>query len=529
MLDIGTISLILVLGMFLLLMLGVPLGFTSGVLAIAVLYMKFGDSIFASFGRGPLNILGQRIYGLITDFVLISIPLFIFMANLFERTGIAEEMYASLNRWLSRTRGGIAVVTCIMAVIMAAMSGIIGGEVVLLGLIALPQMLRLGYDQRLAVGTICAGGSLGAMIPPSIVLIMYGLVTETSVKALFTASFLPGFMLAGFYVVYILVITRLRPDFAPLAEPLPGDPEGGQKFLLFLTFLLTVATGFTVLLLLRAVFMFATGQSRLAEGMPGVALGMPHHIPWFLAVIALCAGLILGVLGRGRLRQSWDMGKGLVAPLTVVGVVLGSIYGGITGITEAAGMGVIAVLLIGLMRRSRNIGMITDSLARTVSATGSIMWVTLGATALAGAYTIAGGPAFIARSILVADISPMGVVLAMMLIFLVLGALMDWVGIVLLVMPVFLPVVQKLPVEELGLIGQIEAQHVAVWFGVLFAMNMQVSFLSPPFGPAAFFLKSVAPPEITLAQIFRGFLPFVALQLLALAVMLAWPSIVTLL
>ena len=143
-----------------------------------------------------------------------------------------------------------------------------------------------------------------------------GMNVETSVKALFTASFLPGFMLAGFYVVYILVITRLRPDFAPLAEPLPGDPEGGQKFLLFLTFLLTVATGFTVLLLLRAVFMFATGQSRLAEGMPGVALGMPHHIPWFLAVIALCAGLILGVLGRGRLRQSWDMGKGLVAPLT---------------------------------------------------------------------------------------------------------------------------------------------------------------------------------------------------------------------
>ena len=192
MLDIGTISLILVLGMFLLLMLGVPLGFTSGVLAIAVLYMKFGDSIFASFGRGPLNILGQRIYGLITDFVLISIPLFIFMANLFERTGIAEEMYASLNRWLSRTRGGIAVVTCIMAVIMAAMSGIIGGEVVLLGLIALPQMLRLGYDRRLALGTICAGGSLGTMIPPSVVLIVYGLTASVSIGDLFKAAFFPG-------------------------------------------------------------------------------------------------------------------------------------------------------------------------------------------------------------------------------------------------------------------------------------------------------------------------------------------------
>ncbi|MFV0472967.1 MAG: TRAP transporter large permease subunit [Pikeienuella sp.] len=527
MLDVGTISLLLLLGMFALLMLGVPLGFASGTLAIAVLYMKFGDSIFSSFGRGPLNVLGQRVYGLVTDYVLISIPLFILMANLFERTGIAEEMYASLNRWLSRTRGGIAIVTCIMAVIMAAMSGIIGGEVVLLGLIALPQMLRLGYDQRLAVGTICAGGSLGTMIPPSIVLIIYGLVTETSVKALFTASFLPGFMLAGFYIVYIFSLTRLRPETAPLAEPQEGEPRGMEKFLLFATFLLTVLTGFAVALMLRAGFLFATGQNQIAEVQAPVTLGMTWHIPWFIGIIAGALALIFGALGRERLRDSWAMGKGLVAPLTVVGVVLGSIYGGITGITEAAAMGVVAVLIIGLLRRSLNVGMVMESLSRTISATGTIMWVTLGATALAGAYTIAGGPAFIAQSIVGTDIPTMSVILLMMLVFLVLGALMDWVGIVLLVMPVFLPVVQKLPVAELGFIGGIDAAHVSVWFGVLFAMNMQVSFLSPPFGPAAFFLKSVAPPEITLAQIFRGFAPFIMLQLLALAALLAWPGIVT--
>ncbi|NCV19851.1 MAG: TRAP transporter large permease subunit, partial [Rhodobacterales bacterium] len=185
--DIGTISLILLVGLMLLLAIGMPLGLASAVMAVVVLVMKFeptllldpttfGDGLLTrKFGTGPLNILAQKIYGLLTDYVLISIPLFIFMAALLERSGIAKDMYSSLNIWLSRVRGGIAIVTSVMAVIMAAMSGIIGGEVVLLGLIALPQMLRLGYNQNLAIGTICASGSLGTMIPPSIVLIIYGL------------------------------------------------------------------------------------------------------------------------------------------------------------------------------------------------------------------------------------------------------------------------------------------------------------------------------------------------------------------
>jgi TRAP-type mannitol/chloroaromatic compound transport system permease large subunit len=529
MFDIGTISTILLVSMLVLLAIGMPLGFASAVLAVAVLVMKFGpDLLFGHFGTGPLNILAQRIYGLMTDYVLISIPLFIFMANLLERSGIANDMYNSLNVWLSRTRGGIAIVTSIMAVIMAAMSGIIGGEVVLLGLIALPQMLRLGYNQNLAIGTICASGSLGTMIPPSIVLIMYGLITETSIKALFTASFLPGFMLASFFIIYIITRTQLNPDHAPLPEPVPGEPAGREKAALFGTFLLTLAAGFCSVLFLRAVFLTLAGQNVAAEGVDAIALGTPDFILKFGLATVISLALIFFVAGRERLRKSWDMGKGLVAPLVVIGVVLGSIYGGITGITEAAGMGVIAVGAIAALRGEMSLHLLFESLKRTLKSTGTIIWVTIGATALAGAYTIAGGPTYIANTIIGAELPTMSIILVMMVIFLFLGAFMDWVGIVLLVMPVFLPIVLRLPVEELGLFGQLDPRHVAIWFGVVFTMNMQVSFLSPPFGPAAFYLKSVAPPHISLTDIFRGFLPFIGIQLLALAVLLIWPPMVSL-
>ena len=450
--DIGTISLILLIGIFVLLAIGMPLGFASGFMAIAVLMMKFGpDLLFRSFGTGPLNILAQRMYGLMTDYVLISVPLFIFMACLMERSGIARTMFDSLNVWLSRTRGGIAIVTAVMAIVMAAMSGIIGGEVVLLGLIALPNMLRLGYNQNLAIGTICASGSLGTMIPPSIVLIIYGLVTDTSIHALFKAAFVPGFVLGGLYIAYIIVRTRLNPEQAPL-------PDGGDS--------VTMADK------LRAL-------------------------------------------------------PGLLAPLAVVFVVLGSIYGGITGITEAAGMGCVAVLLLIALRGEMSWALFKDSLMRTWKSTGTILWITFGATALAGAYSIAGGPTYVANLIVGAELPTFGILLVMMLIFLFLGAIMDWVGIVLLVMPVFLPIVLKLPVEELGLTGALIAApaFVSVWYGILFCVNMQVSFLSPPFGPAAFYLKSVAPPHITLPDIFRGFLPFIVIQLFVLTMVLLFPEI----
>ncbi len=562
--DIGTISLVLMLGLLALLAIGMPLGMASAILSVLVLVMKFeptlltqpwtfGEGILTSRpGTGPLNIIAQRIYGLLTDYVLISIPLFIFMAALLERSGIAKDMYNSLSVWLNRTRGGIAVVTSIMAVIMAAMSGIIGGEVVLLGLIALPQMLRLGYNQNLAIGTICASGSLGTMIPPSIVLIIFGLITETSIKALFTAAFVPGFMLASFIIIYIIIRTKLDPTQAPLPDErisqelsalgpdetdkrtlleaeladFEAQPKGAEKAMLFGAFMNILVAGFTFVLFLRALFFTVTGQNAAVEGVEPIFWGTPDYVPWFAGISAIAVTLALFVFGRARTAYGWKLGKGLVPPIVVIGVVLGSIYGGITGITEAAGMGAIAVLVIAILRGEASLELVWDSLMRTLKSTGTIIWVTIGATALAGAYTIAGGPTYVANLIIGADLPTMGILLTMMLILLFMGAFMDWVGIVLLIIPVFLPIVQRLPIEEIGLFGELQPKYLAVWFGVLFCMNMQVSFLSPPFGPAAFYLKSVAPPHISLTDIFRGFLPFICIQILALSVLLIWPPIV---
>jgi TRAP-type mannitol/chloroaromatic compound transport system permease large subunit len=547
--DIGTISMVLVLGLIILLAIGMPLGFASAVMALVVLVMKFEPTLLTAPwcyfpgaecegmrtmltsrpGTGALYILTQKIFDLMTEYVLISVPLFIFMAALLERSGIAKEMYNSLDFWLSRVRGGVAIVTSIMAVIMAAMSGIIGGEVVLLGLIALPQMLRLGYNQNLAIGTICASGSLGTMIPPSSVLIIYGLITETSIKALFTGAFVPGFMLATFIILYIVIRTQLRPQDAPLPEPREGDPTGTQKWGMFGGFVSLLWAGASAMLLLRAVYFTVMDMNIPEEGFDPIALGQPEDI--MPLAISCLTGLVLAfvVFGRKRTMLGWEHGKGLVPPILVIGVVLGSIYGGITGITEAAGMGAFAVFVIALLRGEASVGLVWDSMMRTLRSTGTIIWVTIGAAALAGAYTLAGGPNYIANLIVGSEMPTMVVLLTMMLILLFMGAFMDWVGIVLLIIPVFLPIVRKLPIEEIGFIGQLEPRHVAIWFGVLFCMNMQVSFLSPPFGPAAFYLKSVAPAHISLTDIFKGFLPFIGVQLVALAVLLIWPNIVTIL
>lgn len=536
--DIGTISLVVLLGLMLLLAIGMPLGFASAILAVAVLVMKFepglitdpfsfGEGILTRrFGTGPLNILAQKIYGLLTDYVLISIPLFIFMASLLERSGIAKDMYSSLNVWLSNVRGGIAIVTSVMAVIMAAMSGIIGGEVVLLGLIALPQMLRLGYNQNLAIGTICASGSLGTMIPPSIVLIIFGLITETSIKALFTAAFVPGFMLASFIIIYIIIRTQLHPDHAPLPEPQPSEPQGAEKWALFGAFLSVLLVGFSTALFVRVVFFTVTGQNVEEIGVDPIAYGTPDYIAKYGISTLVGLGLIFGAFGTERTKLAWAMGKGLVPPIVVIGVVLGSIYGGISGITEAAGMGVVAVFVLSILRGEASFDLLWDSLMRTLKSTGTIIWVTIGAATLAGAYTIAGGPQYVADMIVGSDLPAMGILLTMMLILLFMGAFMDWVGIVLLIIPVFLPIVLRLPIDEIGFIGELQPKNVAVWFGVLFCMNMQVSFLSPPFGPAAFYLKSVAPAHISLTDIFKGFLPFIGIQILALSVLVIWPSII---
>ena len=427
--DIGSLSLIVIFGLLALIAIGVPLGFASGFMAAVI--------VFVNIGEHAMGILLSRYYSLVVTYSFLSVPLFIFMASLLERSNIARDLYDALNAWLRKTRGGVGVVTAIMATIMAAMSGIIGGEIVLLGLIALPQMLRLKYDQDMSIGIICASGSLGTMIPPSIVLIIYGLTTQTSITMLFQEAIVPGLMISGLIITYILVRTRLQPHLAPLSDE------------------------------------------------PSLTL-----------------------------KEKMSYLPGLLPPIGIVVIVLGSIYSGITGITEAAGMGVVATLIIIFFRKELTWFLFKDALVRTFKASGTILTITFGATTLAGAYSLAGGPTYVAETILAYDLKPMYLIFMMQIMFLILGAFMDWVGIVLLAMPVFLPIVLALGFDP-------------IWFGILFCVNMQVSFLSPPFGPAAFYLKSVTPPHISLTDIFRGFGPFIIIQLIVLACVMFFPEFTT--
>ena len=427
--EIGSLSLILIVGLLILISIGVPMGFASGFMGAVLVFLYIGEH--------ALGILLSRYYSLVVTYSFLSVPLFIFMASLLERSNIARDLYDALNAWLRKTRGGVGVVTAIMATIMAAMSGIIGGEIVLLGLIALPQMLRLKYDQDMSIGIICASGSLGTMIPPSIVLIIYGLTTETSITMLFQEAIVPGLMISGLIITYILIRTRLQPHLAPLSDEAPLTLKEKMSYL-----------------------------------------------------------------------------PGLLPPIGIVIIVLGSIYSGITGITEAAGMGVVATLIIIFARKELTWFLFKDALTRTFKASGTILTITFGATVLAGAYSLAGGPKYVAETILAYDLKPMYLIFMMQIMFLIMGAFMDWGGIVLLAMPVFLPIVIALGFDP-------------IWFGILFCVNMQVSFLSPPFGPAAFYLKSVAPPHISLTDIFRGFAPFIVIQLIVLACVMFFPEAMT--
>ena len=554
--DIGTMSLLLLVAIFVLLAIGVPLGFATGLLGAIIIFFKFGEP--------GLGLVMQRVYDLAVTYAIIAVPLFIFMASLLERSGIARDMYDALNVALGRMRGGVAVVTTVMAVIMAAMSGIIGGEIVLLGLVALPQMLRLGYNQNLAIGTICAGGSLGTMIPPSVVLIMFGLITETSINALFTAAFLPGLLMGALYILYIIVRTRLNPSLAPLqteiraqagAGPAAGAPAAGDPAVGDSAARAPAAGDSTVRALTSgdsevgdstartpaagdsAVCALTSGDSEAGDPAArepsrvmmetaltagpfviGVVVALiagargvegSDRIAWLIFVSALVA---VGIVLKLRNDTRFPVARGLLPPLIVVDLVLGSIYGGVTGITEAAAMGVVASFVLITIRRELGGRMFGEALAQTFRSVGTILWVTFGATVLAGAYSLSGGNTYAANLIVGLDVAPIGIIITMMLVFLVLGMFMDWIGIVLLTMPVFMPIVKQLGYDP-------------IWFGILFCVNMQVAFLTPPFGSAAFYLKSVAPPHIDLMAIYRSFGPFMCLQLFVLALVLFFPQI----
>jgi tripartite ATP-independent transporter DctM subunit len=426
---VDTLTLLLFLALVSALVVGVPIAFATGAVAVV-----FGVWLF---DINTLNLIVSRVFTLMGNQILVSVPLFILMAMVLEKAGIAEDIFKAAYVWSGRIRGGLAVAVIISCALMAAMVGVIGAEIVTMGVVALPAMLKRGYGKSLALGSICAGGGLATLIPPSVVLIMYALTTGTSIGQLYMAGILPGLMLAGFYIIYVITISYLKPEIAPAAPPEEINIPLMEK---------------------------------------------------------------LGYL------------KKLILPGAVAFGVLGSLYMGLATPTEAAGIGVAGAVLAAAVNRRLTWRGMSSAVVETTKVTCMLYWLFFGASALIGIYTIAGGTQYLKDLIAGLPIGKWGILLVVNLIWIVLGCIIDWIGILLLTAPIFVPVLVGLGFDP-------------IWIGVLFCMNMQISYISPPFGPAAFYLKGAAPPGITMGDIFRSVWPFIGIQIFALLTLVVFPEI----
>jgi len=416
--PIGWLTLLMFGSLLALLMAGLPLAFVTGGLACLFLFLV-GDAQM-------LNIVPS------------AIPLFIFMAAMLERAGLIGEMFDVIYKLLGGIRGGLASATIIASTILAAMVGVIGAAVVTMGIIALPAMLARNYDPRIAMGSIMAGGTLGILIPPSILAIIYAVVAEQSVGELFIGAILPGLLLSGMYVFYISVRCWLKPSLGPALPP----------------------------------------EERIS----------------FVEKLQL-------------LRE-------MIAPLLLVALVLGVIFTGVATPVEAAGIGTFGSFMVAALHRRLNWLTVKEACLTTLKAAAMVLWIIFGATVFVGLYVVEGGQRFVEDALAATGLGPWGILIVMMIILIILGMFLDWVGILLLCVPIFVPIIKGMGFDPL-------------WFGVLYLVNMQMSFLSPPFGYALFYLRGVAPPEIPMIEIFRASLPFLGIQLLGLVLCMVFPQIIT--
>ncbi|TMJ62469.1 MAG: TRAP transporter large permease subunit [Alphaproteobacteria bacterium] len=441
--DIAWLTVLLFGSLAVLLGLGLPMAFCTGSLAVIFLYV---------FGSGAiLNMMPARIFPFMTDYQLSAVPLFIFMAAMLEKAGIIEELFDAVYKWLGAVKGGLAAATILACTALAAMVGVVGATEVTMGMIALPAMLRRGYDQKLACGSLLAGGTLGILIPPSVMAIVYAVVAQQSLGELLVGSIFPGLLLSGLYVTYVLVRCYINPRLGPALLP----------------------------------------EERVS--------------------------------GREKLRLL----KNTIAPIFLILLVLGIIFVGIATPVEAAGIGTFGALFVSALHRRLTWPAIQEAALATLKATAMVMWIFFGATMFVGFFIVKGGQTFVAESILGIGLAPYGVLLLMMVILFVLGMFLDWVGILLLTVPIFLPIMKSFTWGGLLGFGGVRPEDVPLWYGVIFMVNMQMAFLSPPFGYSLFYLKSVAPPEVSMATIFRASVNFMALQWLGVGLCIVFPQIVT--
>ncbi len=405
--------------------------------------------VFTFLADIPLPFLGtvvSRIFtGTLANWLLLAVPLFIFMGLMLEKSGAAKKLLLSLARLFAGMRGGLAISVALLGIVMAASTGIVGASVVMLGVLALPVMLSQKYDKRLAAGVICASGTLGILIPPSIMLVLVGDILQISVGDLFIGAMLPGLMLGGLYIAYILGVAFLSPHKAPPATVAIEDTR-----------------------------------------------------PLWLA-----------------------LASDLIAPVLLIIGVLGSIIAGVATPTEAAAIGAAGTLILAAFAGELSYANIRDTVYETGKTTGMILFVAIGATCFSVIFKRVGGDYMIEDVVAAFASGPYGTLAVVMILIFILGFFLEWIEISYIVLPLFAPIVAAL---DFGL-GMTGGEQL-IWFAILMAINLQTSFLTPPFGYALFYLKGIAPPEVSMGDIYSSIIPFVMLQLVGLALAITFPAIV---
>ncbi|RDC73664.1 C4-dicarboxylate ABC transporter permease [Rhodovulum sp. 12E13] len=417
--------------LFVFVLLGLPISFSLLVTAAIFAWPLFGDAV--------ANQLYAGISQTASSFVLSAVPPFIFMGFMLERSGVAERLFAALQLWLGRLPGGLALATMGMAGILAAATGIVGAVEVLIGVMAIPAMMARGYDKRLISGVICAGGSLGTMIPPSIVVVIYATVAQISVGQLFAAVMLPGIIMIALFAGYVLGAAFASPRMAP-AEVSETQVPLGEK--------------------LRVT---------------GVAL-----VPMVALIVA----------------------------------VLGSISFGIASPTEAASVGALGTVLLTIAYGRFTWATFTEALRQTMLVNAMILLIVVGGTIFAGTFRIHGGNGLVRDLLEATGFGQTGIILVMLLVVFIAGFILDWVSVVLICLPIFVPVLSAFQIEPL-------------WFAVLMIVVIQTSYLTPPMAPSIFYLRSIAPPDITYRDMYWGVVPFILAQLATLALIFAFPALAT--
>jgi tripartite ATP-independent transporter DctM subunit len=428
-----TLAILMVIALVLCLLIGYPVAFTLGGVALVFGVIGFGLDFF--------SLLPMRIWNRMTSFILVAVPLFVFMGVMLERSGLAEELLETMSMLFGRLRGGLAISVVLVGALLAASTGIIGATVVTMGVIALPVMLRKGYQPELATGTISAAGTLGQIIPPSIVLVILGDIMGVPVGSLFAGGTLPGIILVALYLIFIIFYAYLKPHVAP-------------------------------------------GLTREE-----------------LAAIST-KEMAIRVLNA------------LVPPAFLVMAVLGSIFLGIASPTEAAAMGAFGAMLLTLFKRKFSLAVLKDVMTVTTRLCSMVFLILLGATAFGLAFRGLGGDHLVRAFLEGIGGGQWGILAVVMFVLFFLGFFLDFIEITFIVVPILAPIITDLGIDPL-------------WFAILIGVNFQTSFLTPPFGFALFYLKGVCPPEVTTGHIYRGIIPFVAIQLIGLILVIIFPGLVT--